>query len=139
MFTKDITYTDYNGDKQTETCYFNLNRTELMDIALDLPEGIVEPSDNEKEASIRLVDKLGTKGIFNFIKDVVKKSYGIKSEDGRRFIKDDRITLEFTQTPMYDEIVSEFTHDDKAASDFINNVIPAEYINEQIKKNNKKK
>ena len=139
MFRKDITYTDYNGDKQTETCYFNLNRTELMDIALDLPEGIVEPSDNEKEASIHLVDKLGTKGIFNFIKDVVKKSYGIKSEDGRRFIKDDQITLEFTQTPMYDEIISEFTHDDKAASDFINNVIPAEYINEQIKKNNKKK
>lgn len=138
MFTKTITYTDYNGNKQTETCYFNLNRTELMDIALDLPDGIVDSSsDNPEDVSIHLVDKLGNKGIFNFIKEVVKKSYGIKSEDGRRFEKSDQIALEFTQTPMYDEIITEFTTDDIAASEFINNVIPAEYINEQIGKTKK--
>ena len=138
MFTKTITYTDYNGNNQTETCYFNLNRTELTDIALDLPDGIVtSPSDNADEISINLVDKLGSKGIFNFIKDVVKKSYGIKSEDGRRFIKSDQIALEFTQTPIYDAIITEFTTDDVAASNFINQVIPADFINEQIDKSKK--
>lgn len=137
MLKKTITYTDYNGNEQTEDCYFHLNRTELMDIALDLPDGIVEESTDANEVTTHLVDKLGTKGLFEFIKNVVKKSYGIKSEDGRRFEKSETISLEFTQTPMFDEIMTEFTTDDVAASNFINAVIPAEFINKSLEKTTK--
>lgn len=139
MLKKTITYTDYNGNDQTEDCYFHLNRTELMDIALDLPDGIVDSSDDAKEVSMHLVDKLGTKGLFEFIKNVVKKSYGIKSADGRRFEKSDAITLEFTQTPMFDQIMTEFTTDDEAAANFINAVIPADFINKSLDKTAKPK
>ena len=132
MLRKTVIYEDYDGNERTEICHFHLNRTECMEIALDLPEGIVEQSENTNEPTINLVEKLGTKGIFDFIKNLVKKSYGIKSSDGRRFEKSEEILSDFMQTPMFDAIITELTTDDKAASDFINEVIPAKLINETV-------
>lgn len=137
MLKKTITYTDYNGNEQTEDCYFNLNRTELMDIVLDLPDGIVDSSDDVDKMSTHLVEKLGQKGLFDFIKKVVKNAYGVKSADGRRFEKSDAIALEFIQTPMYDAIITELTTDDTSAANFINSVIPVDSINNSLNKNSK--
>ena len=135
MLKKTITYTDYNGKERTEDCYFHLNKHELMDIAFDLPDGVIDSSSGSNE--IHLVEKLGDKGIFDFIKNVLKKAYGVKSEDGRRFEKTESMSAEFEQTPMFDEILMELTQDDKAASEFINNVIPAGLVDEALKSNPK--
>lgn len=129
MLKKTITYTDYNGKEQTEDCYFHLNRVELMDIALDLPDDIVDSS-ADGEVRAHLIDKLGNKGMFEFIKTVVTKSYGVKSTDGRRFIKSAELSDEFTQTPMFDKIMTEFATDDKAAANFIKAVIPGDAAKE---------
>lgn len=127
MLKEKITYTDFNGNEQTEDVYFNLAKHELADIALDLPDGVIVTDEKTGEVKENhVVDKLGEKGIYKFIKDVVKKAYGVKSADGRRFIKSDELTLEFTQTPMYDTILTKLTSDDSAATKFITSVIPAD-------------
>ena len=106
--------------------YFNLEKHELIDLAFDLPDDIIVADEETGEIKENhMVEKLGDKGIYKFIKDVIKKAYGVKSADGRRFIKSDELTLEFTQTPMYDSILTKLTSDNDAATKFITTVIPA--------------
>lgn len=134
MLKKTVTYTDFDGNERIETLHFNLTQTELIDMAMGLPGDVTEtlgddPSKIDPEtAGIALMNKLGGQGIINFIKELVLKSYGEKSEDGRRFIKDETITKEFSQTLAYDAIIMEFMTDDVAAAEFINKIIPASVL-----------
>ena len=126
MLKETVTYTDYDGKERTEDLYFNLEKHELIDLAFDLPDDIIVADEETGEIKENhMVEKLGDRGIYKFIKDVIKKAYGVKSADGRRFIKSDELTLEFTQTPMYDSILTKLTSDNDAATKFITTVIPA--------------
>jgi hypothetical protein len=131
MIKRTINYTDFDGNKRTEDLYFNMTKTELTEFALGMPDDMTSEATNEEKfdpeaAGRKLVEKLGKYGIFKFIKDLVFKSYGKKSEDGRRFIKSEELSTEFTQTLAYDEFMSELLSDDLKASEFINGIIPAE-------------
>ena len=131
MLKKTITYTDFNGTERTEDFYFNLLKNEALDIAFDLPDDVTASIDGDlddvtEKAASRLVDKLGNKGIKGFIENLIRKSYGVKSEDGRRFIKKDELTEEFMQTPAYDAFIMELMTDDVAAANFVTGVLPAD-------------
>lgn len=128
MITKIVPYTDFNGNPRKETLYFNLTQFEATEIAMDMPDGIVEElNDGDRKATaLHLVEKLGGKGVIEFIKKIVLKSYGIKSQDGRRIIKSDEISKEFSETPMFSQLMMELMTNEQAASDFINAVIPPE-------------
>lgn len=134
MLKKTVNYTDFDGNERTETLYFNLTQTELIDMAMNLPGGVTETVGNDPDkidteaAAVELMNKLGGHGIINFIKEVVLKSYGVKSEDGRRFIKKPELTEEFSQTLAYDAIIMEFMTNDVAAAEFINKIIPANVL-----------
>ena len=135
MLKKTVNYVDFDGNNRTEDLYFNLTRTELIEVAMDLPEAVNEvvgddPAKMSDEAAAqRLLGALGGKGIIEFIKKIVLKSYGIKSADGRRFEKSEAITTEFSQTLAYDTVMTEMLTNETAASNFINAVIPSEMVN----------
>lgn len=133
MIKRTITYTDFDGNTRTEDMYFNMTRAELIEFSFNMPSAMSEAANdmngnnvNVEEAGAKLVEKLGTSGIFNFVKELVFKSYGVKSDDGRRFIKSENLSTEFTQTLAYDEFIIDLFSDDKKASEFINGIIPAE-------------
>lgn len=135
MLKKTVTYVDFNEKNQVEDCFFNLTKTELLEMAMDLPEGVSESVGNDPEkmdedkAVAKLMESLGNKGILNFIKELVLKSYGVKSEDGRRFMKVDEngkpLSIEFSQTMAFEAIMEEFMTNDLAASEFVNGIIPS--------------
>ena len=129
MLKKTITYTDFNGNERTEDHYFNLLKTEPLKIAMDLPDGVTDAidkdlEDNTEESAKRLVEKLGNKGVMEFIEDLIRRSYGKKSEDGRSFIKKPELTEEFMQSPAYDEFYMEMMTNDVAAANFVTGVLP---------------
>ena len=128
MLKKTITYKDFDGNTRTEDHYFNLTQTELVEITLNMPDGMSEDdvAGNTEQAALRIIDRLGGDGVFNFIKEIILKSYGIKSADGKRFEKSERISKEFSETLAYDQMFMEMMQNDKAASDFITAVIPAD-------------
>lgn len=132
MIKKTISYQDFDGNTKTEDLYFNLTKFEATEFALDLPDEITEEvkkdriDPNNTEAVANILSKLGGKGIIEFIKKLVLKSYGIKSEDGRRFEKSEKLSEEFSQTMAFDNLMMELLTDDEEASRFINGVIPAE-------------
>lgn len=117
MLKKTVTYTDYNGVERTEDFYFNLTRSELMEMHLTTEGGMDEKINNIiKAKSQSELEKL--------FKEILLKSYGKKSPDGRLFMKNDEIRAEFEASPVYDELYMKLFTDENAAADFVNGVIP---------------
>ena len=132
MIKRTINYIDFDGNRRTEDAYFNMTKSELIAFSFDMPDVITDTAENAtnnvdlEEAGTKLIEKLGTSGIFKFVTDLVFRSYGKKSDDGRRFIKSKELSTEFTQTLAYDEFIMDLFSDDKKASEFINGIIPSD-------------
>lgn len=117
MLKKTITYNDYNGNERTETHYFDLNEVEATEMELSVEGGMSK----KLEAIAKSDDKAA---MFKFFKDIIAKSYGVKSEDGRRFIKSEQITEEFTQTRAYTTLIMDLARDGEQLAAFFNGIIP---------------
>lgn len=118
MLKKTIKYIDYDGLERTETHYFGLNKSELTDMQVSVDGGM-------EKLLKKIVDSKDGKGIMDGFKMVIRKSYGIKSDDGRRFIKSEQLSNEFFQTAAYEALFEELITDAKAGSAFINGILPA--------------
>lgn len=119
MITKKITYTDYNGNKRTEEFCFHLNKAELMKLELGVKGGLTEMMQ-------RIISAQDSPEMIKVFEELVLKSYGVKSLDGRNFKKNKEVTEDFMQTEAYAELFMELTTDPKKAAEFFNGVIPAE-------------
>lgn len=121
MYAKKMTYTDYDGNERTETFYFNLNKAELTEMELSSEGGL-------SKMIQRIVDEQDTTRIITIFKDIILRSYGEKSNDGKRFIKKapdgHMLADDFAQTEAYSELFMELATDADAASEFVNNVVP---------------
>lgn len=117
MLKKTFTYIDYNGNERTEDHYFNLTKAEALELEMSTPGGFVEMIN-------RIVAAQDAPTIMNAFKDFVRKSYGRKSPDGRRFDKSDEIWEDFVHTEAYSMLFIELSTDGKKASEFVNAVFP---------------
>ena len=70
------------------------------------------------------------KKIIELMKDIIQRSYGVKSDDGKRFIKNQEILDDFMQSEAYSELFMELATDADAASAFINGILPAGLVEE---------
>lgn len=118
MLKKTITYTDYNGVERTEDFYFNLTRAELMEMHLTTDGGMDDKING-------IIKAKSQKELEKLIKEILLKSYGEKSTDGRKFYKNDAIRADFEASPAYDEIYMKMFTDEKYCAEFMNGVIPA--------------
>lgn len=128
MLKKTITYTDYDGVERTEDFYFNFTEAELMEWQLVTNGGLTSYVQ-------KIVDAKDQPRLITLFKELLLKAYGIKSDDGRRFIKSEKISEEFSQNPAYSIIYMELVSDDKLAADFVNGIIPAK-LSEQVAEQN---
>lgn len=126
MQKKTIKYTDFNGDEHEEEFYFNLTETELMDMSMTEEGGL----DKYIE---RITNTRDYKKILGLFEDLVDKSYGVKSLDGKRFEKSEEILRNFKATNAYSEMIMGFVTDTQQAIDFINNLVP-KGLNEKLEK-----
>lgn len=117
MYVKTITYEDWNGETRTEDFRFNLTKSELVEIEAETEGGI---ENYVKEIG----DKLDAKKIMEFMKMIILKSYGEKSLDGKRFMKDPEISKAFSETPAYDQLFMELVTNADKATEFISRIIP---------------
>lgn len=116
MTKKTITFTDLNGISRTEDHYFNLSKPEILKMQTSVKGGY--------DVQLRsIAANLDGGQIMEFFEEFISKSYGIKSDDGRRFMKSEEITRSFMETPAYEVLFEELITNDKAASDFVNAVM----------------
>lgn len=118
MLKKTITYTDYDGSKRTEDFYFNLTKAEITEMEMSMNGGLSKMIE-------KIVQTNDMKRIVEIFKDLILKAYGEKSNDGKRFIKNQEIREAFSQTEAYSELFMELATDPNAATAFINGIIPA--------------
>lgn len=116
MFKKEIEYEDFNGQKRKEMFYFNLSKAELMEMELSTQAGM------EEMIKMLIATKDNAKIVQTF-KDLILKSYGIKSEDGTRFIKRQELREAFEQSNAYSELFMEILSSTDAQVAFINGVV----------------
>lgn len=117
MLKKTITYTDYNGEERTEDFYFNLTKAELTEMNLSEDGGLVA-----------LINKISMEKdypkMLKIFKKLVLQSYGEKSLDGKRFIKNDEIAEAFSQTEAYSQLFMLLATDADEAAAFITGIVP---------------
>jgi hypothetical protein len=117
MLVKKITYTDYNGEEHTEKFYFNLTKAEILEMEISKNGGY-------QEYLKRLVNTRDQEEIAGIFKKFILKSYGIKSDDGKRFIKSEELSKEFEQTEAYSELYWELITDTAKAAEFFDGLMP---------------
>ena len=123
MVKKTITYTDYNGVERTEDFYFNLTEAELIDMQMNEVGGLGELI--QKVTAAR--DDVTT---YNIFKDLIRRAYGEKSPDGKRFIKTPEVKDAFMHTEAYSIIFMELMQDEEKAAAFVNGIIPQKLLAE---------
>lgn len=123
MLKKTITFKDYNDVERTEDHYFNLKKSELLELQLSVEGGLTQYIQ-------KLVSQQDMPKLMELFKKIVKAAYGVKSDDGRRFMKSEEIFKEFEETEAYSELFMEISTDDKKAAEFFNAIIPPELQND---------
>lgn len=119
MLKKRIKYVDYDGEQREEDFYFNLNKAEIIEMELSTAGGL-------KQTIEKITDSKDMPQLIALFKDLIVKSYGEKSPDGKRFIKSKDLSDAFIQTEAYSELFMELATDDNAASEFVNGIIPSD-------------
>lgn len=119
MIKETITYEDYNGVSRTEDFHFNLTKAEVMEMEMSQHGGMAEMIQ-------RIVAAQDAPAIIKIFKELVLKAYGQKSADGRRFIKNEQLREEFSQTEAYSQLFMKLATDADAAAKFVNGIMPAD-------------
>lgn len=125
MYTIPITYEDYNGNQRTENFSFHLSKAEIIEMELSTEGGFGERIQH-------IVDARDTPTLIKIFKELILKSYGVKSADGRRFEKSEQLSNEFAQTEAFSQLYVKLATDVDAATSFINNIVPRD-VAEQVK------
>lgn len=127
MFKEQITYTDYDGVERTETFYFNLTKSELTELETSIQGGLANRMGEISAAK-------DMPAMMKFFKKLIMKSYGEKSQDGRRLMKgdDDELAKAFAETPAYDIFFQKIFMSNGYMVDFIAGIMPKD-ISEKMR------
>lgn len=118
MLKKTITYTDFNDEEVTEDFFFHLSKADLIEMEMAHPGGL------SKHLAAVVASEDGARIMAEF-KNLITTSYGVKSDDGKRFIKSKMMTDEFMQTEAYSNLFLELCTDAEAAAAFVNGMLPS--------------
>lgn len=112
MVKKTIKYKNWDGVEVVEDFYFNLTKAEL--VYMEAEEGGLRA---RLEHIINMSD---TNEIIKFVRYLISKSYGVKSDDGRRFMKSPELSKEFEETAAYETFIDELILSDTPETNLIN-------------------
>lgn len=121
MIKKTIAYADFDGVERTEDSYFNLTEAELIKMETSVEGGMSAMLD-------KMIKSPNPTEIIPIIDKIVDAAYGVKSPDGRRFMKTrpdgSRYVDDFKETLAYSEFYTDLFLNPVKAAEFFNSLIP---------------
>ena len=117
MYKKTITYTDYDGNERTEDFYFNISKAEITQIQFKTPGGFTGKID-------RVIKAREVSELIQLFEEFIDLAYGVKTPDGKRFIKNQETLDAFRQSEAYSELYMELATNTDSAIAFINGIMP---------------
>lgn len=121
MLKKAITYTDFNGEELTEDFYFNLTKAELIELEMGFDGGL-------SEGLKKIVASKDGNAIMQEFKRIILTSYGQRTDDGKRFVKNQTLRDEFESTEAYSVLFVEIVTDPDKAADFVRGIMPQDLM-----------
>ena len=121
MLKKTIKYTDFNGDETSEDFLFHLSKAELIELEASHKDGLAASMQ-------RIIEADDNRAIIAEFKRIVLLSYGKKSIDGKRFIKNQTMRDEFESSEAYSTLFMELVTNTDSAIEFMNGIIPSDMI-----------
>lgn len=123
MIKKTLTYESLDGDPITEDFYFHLSTAEIAKMELTTEGGYASLLQN-------LVNANNGKQIIEQFDAILKAGYGVRSDDGKRFIKNDQVWAEFYESDAYNVLFMQLISDPDASSQFVRGMLPANFEQE---------
>lgn len=121
MYKKTITFKDFNDNTLTEDFYFNLSKSEIAELEIgEAKYGGLSAVINQ------IIAETDGKKILEILNDLIKKAYGVKSPDGRRFIKNDEVWEDFYHTDAHSEMIFEVYTKPDSLIEFFKGAAPDE-------------
>ena len=116
MLKQRVKYEGFDGELIEEDLYFNLTRMDLIEL-----NDRYESKDMAAYMD-KIVKEKNIKELYKVLKDIVLMAYGVKSEDGKRFIKNQTVKDEFAESLAFAQLIEDFHETDTAMSDFITGI-----------------
>ena len=109
---------------------------EVMEMELSTKGGLAEMIQ-------RIIAAQDAPAIIQIFKDLIRKSYGVKSADGKRFLKVNDagvpLSIAFSQTEAYSILFMELATDADAAAKFVNGIVPPDMVTDEAQAQAKEK
>lgn len=121
MFKKIIKFEDFDGNEVAEEFYFNISRAEMLELEASVGGGY-------GEVLKRIGESDDASEVIKEFKNIISLSVGRRSEDKRRFIKDEEARSAFFDSNAYDALLWELLTDPGLAIEFAEGVMPRDVL-----------
>lgn len=126
MITMTIKFTDFDGIERKEDFQFNLTEQEIARMNLEKKGGLKKYLEN-------IIAAKDLPELTKLFEGLIQKSYGIKSPDGRKFVKSKEILDDFMATQAYSDLYMRLITNADEATKFINGIVPESMAKEIAK------
>lgn len=113
MIKRTITYVDFDGTERTEDFYFHFSKAEIVELESSKDGGLTDFMQ-------RCIRTNKTSEVMPYVRNIILSSYGEKSADGKRFVKDPELTKAFAETEAFSQLYLSFFEDTSALAEFVN-------------------
>jgi hypothetical protein len=128
VLKKIITYKDLDGKEVTDEFYFHISKSELVKLQVSAGEGF-------RDYLMKIVASGDGAKIIEEFENILRLAYGVRSPDGKSFLKPPGAFEAFQGTDAYDQLFMQLVTDAKASAEFVNGVVPSELALEAEKLN----
>ena len=125
MYRRVIDFENYDGEARQMEVMCALTEAEVIELEVSWDGGL-------KAVLEQIIQEKDQKRMVEMMKMLITKSYGKKSMDGNRFVKNQEVLDDFMQTPAYSELFMLLSTDAEEASKFVNGIIPQK-LTERVK------
>lgn len=117
MYVRTIKFKNFYGDTIEREFTFNLNQAQLLELE-------VESGGSVRKLITDVIEKNKPEDVINFVKTIVKASYGVISDDGLYFDKTEEVWNRFYMSNAYDKLFMELINSEEELVRFISETIP---------------
>ena len=116
MLKKHVKYQGFDGEIIEEDLYFNLTRMDAIELSARYESKDLAAYMDE------IVKNKDIVSLYRVLKDIVLLAYGVKSEDGKRFIKNDSVRKEFEESLAFAQLIEDLHETESALSEFVTGI-----------------
>jgi hypothetical protein len=125
MLKKTIKYVNYNGEEKEREAYFHLGKADIARLSADA--SVLQEMNDAFE-------KKDHKKMLATIERLVRLSYGIRSEDGERFVKTREVQADFINSAAYEEFLMNLLGDPDNFNSFVRAILPEAVLKSAIER-----